>query len=189
MVRPYITPGIRWLKKMRFKPTAVSISNLGVGAILMISLPLMYAKDFERLVGRFKAGNEYELKQVQKKRSLNSNAYLWVLCDEIAKVIHSTKEDVYRILIARKGWFVELQFANTEVMDAFRQNWQQNGTGFVTRTVDKDLCIMHCYYGSSRYPQDKMNALLDEAVQEAKALGIETLTPEELSRMKEEWGK
>ena len=46
---------------------------------------------------------------------------------------------------------------------------------------------MHCYYGSSRYPQDKMNVLLNEAVSEAKALGIETLTPSELERMKEEW--
>lgn len=171
---------------MRFKPTAVNLSNLGVGAILTIALPLMYAKDLERLVRRFKCGNEYELKQVHKKRSLNSNSYLWILCDEIAKVIHSTKDEVYKTLIARKGWYVELQFKNEEVMDAFRQNWQQNGLGFVTRTVDKQLCIMHCYYGSSRYPQDRMNVLLDEAVQEAKSLGIETLTPAELERMKEE---
>lgn len=112
---------------------------------------------------------------------------MWVLCDKIANVIHSTKEDVYKILIARKGWFVQLQFENEEVMDAFRQNWQKNGTGFVTRTVDKELCIMNCYYGSSRYPQDKMNVLLDEAVSEAKSLGIETLTPAELERMKEDW--
>lgn len=172
---------------MRFKPTAINLSNLGVGAILTIALPLMYADELERLVGHFKGGSEYELKQIHKRRSLNSNSYLWILCDEIAKAVHSTKEEVYKILIARKGWFVELQFANREAMDAFRQNWQQNGLGFVTRTIDKDLCIMHCYYGSSRYPQDKMNVLLDEAVQEAKSLGIETLTPKELSRLKEEW--
>ena len=172
---------------MRFKPTAINGSNLGVGAILTIALPLMYAKDLETIVGRFKAGNEYEFKQIHKKRSLNSNAYLWVLCDEIAKVIHSTKEEVYKILVARVGWYVELQFKDKETMDAFRLNWQKNGLGFVTRTVDKELCIMHCYYGSSRYPQDKMNVLLEEAVSEAKALGIETLTPSELERMKEEW--
>lgn len=172
---------------MRFKPTAVNVSNMGVGAILTIALPLMYGKDLERLAECFRAGNEYELKQVHKKRSLNSNAYLWVLCDKIAGVLRSSKEEVYKTLVARKGWFVELQFANNEVMDAFRQNWQQNGLGFVTRTVDKERCIMHCYYGSSRYPQDKMNALLDEAVEEARSLGIETMTPDELARMKEEW--
>lgn len=172
---------------MRFKPTAVNLSNLGVGAILTIALPLIYAEELERLIKRFVAGKEYELKEIRPKRSLNSNAYLWVLCDKMANVLHSSKEEVYKILLTRVGWFVELQFKDKETMDAFRQNWQQNGLGFVTRTVDKELCIMHCYYGTSRYPQDKMNALLDEAVQEAKALGIETLTPTELERMKEDW--
>ena len=126
---------------MRFKPTAINLSNLGVGAILTIALPLIYAKDLERLVGLFKAENEYELKQIHKKRSLNSNSYLWVLCDKIAQVLHSSKEEVYKILVARVGWFVELQFKDKETMDAFRLNWQQNGLGFVTRTVDKALLL------------------------------------------------
>lgn len=32
-----------------------------------------------------------------------------------------------------------------------------------------------------------MSIFLDGVVQEAKELGIETLTPQELSRLKEEW--
>ena len=39
----------------------------------------------------------------RRKRSLDANAYLWVLCDQIAKVIRSTKEEVYRAAIKRVG--------------------------------------------------------------------------------------
>lgn len=37
----------------------------------------------------------YEIKEYKKKRSLNSNAYLWVLCTEIANIMTLSKEEVY----------------------------------------------------------------------------------------------
>lgn len=43
------------------------------------------------------------------------------------------------------------------------------------------------YYGSSCYDTKQMSSLIDHLVQDCKALGIETLTPQELARMKEEW--
>ena len=170
---------------MKIKPTAVDAAIFGTGIVLKLALPNSYAEDVERFIGRFKADNEYELKQVRKTRSLNSNAYLWVLCSKIADAIQTTKEEVYKTLVARKGWFVELQFESQEVMDAFTLNWEKNGLGFVSIVVDEPLCIAHYYYGSSRYSQEKMNVLLEEAVSEAKSLGLETLTPEELARMED----
>ena len=43
--------------------------------------------------------------------------------------------------------------------------------------------------GSSDYNTYEMSKLIDGCVQEAKYLGIETLTPEELERMKVIWRK
>lgn len=40
------------------------------------------------------------------KRSLDANAYLWVLCQKIGEAIHNTKEVVYKEMVSRAGQFV-----------------------------------------------------------------------------------
>lgn len=172
---------------MRFKPTAINVSYFGVGAVLSLGVPHIYAKDLETLAGQFKAGNEYELKQIRKKRSLDSNSYFWKICNEIAKVLNTTSELVYWEFIKRVGVFDTLQFDSLDSMNRFKANWRQNGLGWLTLTIDKEKFILRAYYGSSRYSQPEMSRLIDEAVSEAKSLDIETLTPEELARMKEDW--
>lgn len=42
--------------------------------------------------------------------------------------------------------------------------------------------------GSSEYDTAEMAHFIDSIVEEAKELGIETSTPDELERMKQEWG-
>ena len=37
----------------------------------------------------------FEIKEYKKRRSLNSNAYLWLLCTKIAEIINLSKEEVY----------------------------------------------------------------------------------------------
>ncbi len=44
------------------------------------------------------------------------------------------------------------------------------------------------YYGSSQYDTAQMSRLIDLIVQECRQQGIETATPQELARYKEEWG-
>ena len=44
------------------------------------------------------------------------------------------------------------------------------------------------YYGSSTYDSKQMSVLIDRIVQDCKELGIETLPPDELLRLQEEWG-
>jgi hypothetical protein len=67
------------------------------------------------------------------------------------------------------------------------------GVGWPTEQVDYSPSgrevIIRAYYGSSQYSTRQMSRLIDMAVEDAKDLGIEVLTPMELERMKEEWGK
>ena len=44
-----------------------------------------------------------EVKNNRKKRSLDQNAYFWVLCDRIAQKLHERKEEVYRSYIKEYG--------------------------------------------------------------------------------------
>ena len=46
-----------------------------------------------------------EIKKYRKKRSLDANAYCWVLCDKIAKTIGATKEEVYKDAVSNVGTF------------------------------------------------------------------------------------
>ena len=58
-----------------------------------------------------------------------------------------------------------------------------------TRMMDNGR-LYRVYYvmrGSHTYNTAEMSRLIDGTVSEAKALGIETLSPDELERMKQAW--
>ena len=135
---------------------------------------------------------DVSLKPYSAKRSTRANAYLWELCDKIAeklstdKVIY-TKEDVYRDTIKECGIFKD--FENLKPSDAktLCHVWKQLGTGWVTEQVDYmpdgENVIIRCYYGSSTYNVSQMSRIIDNVVQDCKALGIETMTPDEIANM------
>ena len=57
--------------------------------------------------------NEYSLElKSNKRRSMDANRYMWVLCDRIANVIKSTKDDVYRQAIQAVGVLIPTMTAN-----------------------------------------------------------------------------
>lgn len=139
---------------------------------------------------KFADGKKYvaELKEFRQKRSLDANAYLWVLLDKIAQVIRSTKEEVYLDYIKQYGVYRDFELSDDEAK-TFRVAWSMLGTGWPTELVDyaEDKVIIRAYYGSSQYSTRQMSRLIDMVVEDAKELGIETMTPQELSRLKEGW--
>ena len=49
------------------------------------------------IIQKIKSGRyEFVLRKKKKAKSLTANAYMWVLCDEIARVLQSTKDEVYK---------------------------------------------------------------------------------------------
>lgn len=134
----------------------------------------------------------FEIKEHKetKKRSLNANAYCWVLLQKIADVLHSTKEEIYRRAIKDKGTFEILPIKNQAVV-TFIQAWEGHGIGWVCEVLrDSKLdgyTNVIAYYGSSTYDTKQMANFIDYIVEEAKTLDIETLTPEQLETLKIEW--
>lgn len=110
------------------------------------------------------------------KRTLNQNAYLWILCQRIAEIIRSTKEEVYRRFVRAKGQF-DILCIQDKAIDRFIKNWSDKGIGWFceTDTSKIDNCTnVICYYGSSVYDTAEMAQLLDEILQECKNLNIST---------------
>ena len=128
----------------------------------------------------------------RQDRSLNANNYCWKLLDEIAQRTHSTKEEVYKEIISKVGVFEILPIRN-EAVDNFVEKWESRGLGWVCNIM-RDSKIPNytnviAYYGSSVYNTKEMSRLIDEVVQEAQALGVQTKTPQELAELKNLWGQ
>ena len=136
-----------------------------------------------------------ELKKWYKRRSLDANAYCWVLCDEISKALTTEdavvlKEDVYRDAISQIGTF-QAMIVEEKAFEDFKRIWEKQGLGFIVQEVHKkDKCVkVHCYYGSSTYNTKEMSLLINVLVDLAKSLKIETKPQEELSSLLKEWEK
>lgn len=130
------------------------------------------------------------IKEYYGKRSLDANAYMWVLCDKIAKKLETTKENVYVEVVRRVGVFEYLLLPD-KGLESFIRHWQSRGLGWLVQPMDGSK-IENCtrvivYYGSSTYDKKEMAALINEVVFEAKELGIETYTPEQLAALTDRW--
>lgn len=134
---------------------------------------------------------QYELKEYKRKRSLDANSYCWVLCKKIADALRITKEEVYRKAINEVGKF-EILPIKDEAVNTFKIAWSSKGIGWICEVFNKSKLDGYtnviAYYGSSIYNTKEMSILIDNIVQEAKHLGIETLTPDEIASLKSLWG-
>lgn len=141
-------------------------------------------KDIEKLT--------IELKPFRARRSLDANAYAWVLIDKIAALHSITKEEVYRECIKNIGGNSEIVCVKNEAVERLCEGWRRNGIGWQTDTFPSkiDGCTnVILYYGSSVYDSKQMHLLLDNLIQDCTALGIQTETPEMIARLKSLWEK
>ena len=134
---------------------------------------------------------DLEVKEHRKKRSLDANAYAWVLINKLAEVMRITPVDVYRQAIQDISGNSEILPIKEEAVEQFKQAWQHNGIGWMCRDMGKSKLPgyrnLMVYYGSSVYNTKQMSDLIDHLVQDCKALDIETMTPDKLSLLTEEW--
>ena len=133
----------------------------------------------------------FEPKQWRERRSLNANAYAWLLIDRLAEKLGITKKEVYREAIRDIGGVSDTCCVADKAVDKLVEGWSKHGTGWFTETMPSKLkgCTnVILYYGSSTYDVRQMNHLIDKLVQECKAQGIETATPQEIAAMNAAWG-
>lgn len=139
-----------------------------------------------------------EVKQYRKGRSLDANAYCWVLIDKLAEKLHKTlkqdkgkvKEQIYKNAVRDIGGNSDTICVQDKAVDKLCRAWEKHGTGWQTEIIKSKLegCTnIIFYYGSSVYDTAQMSRLIDNIVQDCKAVGIETMTPSELEALKEAW--
>lgn len=144
-----------------------------------------------QLVYNFKPGH-YELKKKPKKRSLNANAFCWELCTRIGEAVGIPKEEVYRRSIREVGTYTPIPIKD-EAVEEFQRIWSTHGVGWFADVIDNSKLagykLLFAYHGSSTYDTAQMARLIDNLIQDAQSLGIETLSEREKSLLLQEWDK
>lgn len=135
-----------------------------------------------------------EIKKYREKRSKDANAYFHVLVNKIAEAQGLGNDEVKKSLVIEYGALakddegytvgfklpasvkIESIYPYAKVFDVREEN---------SRTFNCYLVYKHTHEMDSK----EMSRLIDGAIYVAKDLGIETDTPEQLARYKEEWGR
>ena len=131
---------------------------------------------------------DVEIKKHHERRSLDANAYMWALVGKIAEAMTPPlpKEEVYQEMLRRYGQSGMVSIAEKYV-EQFEREFKYRDELGRSELNGKTFVHYRFYIGSSKYDSKEMALLVDGVVSEAKALGIDTDTPEMIARIKEEW--
>ncbi len=124
----------------------------------------------------------------KKKRSLNANSYAWLIITEIANKLRISKEEVYLQMLKRYGQSSVISIVS-EAVPVFMKSVkyaEEFGKGTIN---GKEFTHIKVYMGSSEMDTKEMAILIDGIVSEATELKIPTMTPTEIERIKEQWGR
>ena len=134
---------------------------------------------------------DIKIKKFFKHRSLDANAYMWVLIDKLSVATATPCRDIYFDQLKNVGGNMEQYCSVPGAIDKLCELWKQEGhTGWgwpFERYPSKiDGCEnVKLWYGSSTFDTATMSRLLSNLVQDCKACGIETLPPDELKSLLE----
>ena len=153
-----------------------------------LTLEINERNDFENLVDEMRDKDKLsiEVKQYREKRSLNANAYAWKLIGEIADITRSSKEEVYLEMLRRYGQSEIISVVAHIPIGEYIKYCEEAGESTLNGKLFKHYKV---YKGSSEFDTREMSILIDGIVSEAKDLGIQTETPNQIAEMKARWGE
>lgn len=122
----------------------------------------------------------------REKRSLNANAYAWKLLTEIANVCRTSKDEVYIEMLKRYGQSEIISVLAHIPIGEYVKYCEEAGESKLNGKLFKHYKV---YKGSSEFDSREMSIFLDGIVSEAEEMGIQTMTPDEVARLKAIWGE
>ena len=126
----------------------------------------------------------FRISKFREKRSLNANAYAWKLLTEIGNILRSNKETVYLEMLKRYGQREVISVQAHIPINGFIKYFEEIGESSTNGKLFKHYFV---FKGSSEFDKREMSIFIDGIVDEAKALGITTETPEQIAKMKSLW--
>lgn len=133
------------------------------------------------------AEKEYDvvIKEKRARRSLDANAYAWVLITAIADVLNADKEEIYLAELKKYGQSEVVSVKSQINVGGFFKYFEECGRGKVNGT---EFTHYKVYKGSSEFDTREMSVFIEGIVVDAQELGIDTRTPDEIANMTSLWG-
>lgn len=152
----------------------------------VLMLEINERRDFEQIVDDLKDKDKLsiEIKQHRERRSLNANAYAWSLIGQIADAVRAGKDEVYLKLLKRYGQSELISVLSRVPIENYVKYFEEAGE---SKLNGKDFTHYRVYKGSSEFDTREMSIFIDGVVSEAKDLGIQTETPNQIAEMKARW--
>ena len=132
-----------------------------------------------------------KISKFKKKRSLDANAYCWVLITKLSEKLKIPKTDIYRQAIKDIGGNSDIVCVQDKAVKSLCEGWERNGIGWQTDTTPSKIegCTnVVLYYGSSTYDAVQMSLLVNHIIEECRLQGIETKSAEEVCSLLSQWG-
>ena len=159
------------------------------GKPLEIIAHLMNAEDKEAL---------YDLSPHKdvKKRSLNANNYFYLLITKIAEKLKLSLNEVHNMMLSSYGYpeymddkivyFILPDRVDVNKLEGVHLKATAKTQTLSNGELNRVYIVMR---GSHTYNSSEMARLIDGVIQEAEALDIETLTPNQKEQMLQQWGQ
>lgn len=169
------------------------LRDLTFGAKGEQHITITVMRDFREDYDTLKDGYvNVEIKKWREPRSKDANAYFHVLVNKIAEAQGLGDDEVKRSLVVEYGALAKDEDGNTlgamlpvtADMDDFYPYYRL----YKTMTLEGREYNCYLFYKRTHTLDTKeMARLIDGAIYVAKGLGIDTDTPEQIARYKEEW--
>lgn len=170
------------------------IIPMGAKTVLTLELAASAEK-----VGKYTGKDvEVEIRAITKARSLSQNAYYWTLINQFAahRDIRVSTARAHNMLLREHprpfvigGKVAKIPLEDTEdVVNEMLESvtFHVSPTSqVITGTDGKRYRTYIILRGSSDYNTEEMSVLLDDLIEAAQEVGIETKTPSEIARMRE----
>jgi hypothetical protein len=152
----------------------------------LVTLELLERKTALDMVDTLREYDKLAVKidRYKAKRSLNANAYAWLLIGKIADSTRSSKEEVYLKMLKDYGQSDLVSVLAHIPVACYFKYYEEAGESTLNGKLFKHYRV---YKGSSEFDTREMSIFIDGIVSEAKNLGIETMTPNEIAKMKDLW--
>jgi hypothetical protein len=154
----------------------------------VLMLEVNERNDFEMIVDDLKDKDKLsiEIKPYRERRSLNANAYAWLLIGKIADILRAGKDEIYLKCLKRYGQSELISVLSHVPIGNYVKYYEEAGE---SKLNGKDFTHYRVYKGSSEFDSREMSIFIDGVCSEAKDLGIQTETPNQIAEMKARWGE
>ena len=131
-----------------------------------------------------------------KKRSLNANNYFYLLITKIAEKLKLSLNEVHNMMLSSYGYpeymddkivyFILPDRVDVNKLEGVHLKATAKTQTLSNGELNRVYIVMR---GSHTYNSAEMARLIDGVIQEAEALDIETLTPNQKEQMLQQWGQ